>query len=86
MSVGAITMDNNYYEDNIYDEKVSDCLLMLYFSIMSNEKQDSDKFYNSFQEKYNELDDEQQEIAKIEIAKILDIDYKPKQKEKKKER
>ena len=84
----CMTLGNEYkeYDEVITDEKVNDCLLDFYFTIMCNEKTESDKFYNSFERKYKKLNDEQQEIAKVEIARILDVEYKPKTKIKKKER
>ena len=70
------------FSDVILDEKVNDCLMKLYFSILSQEDIEKEKYYNDFEKMYVELDDEQKEIAKIEIAKILDIEYKPKSKKK----
>lgn len=70
------------FSDVILDEKVNDCLMKLYFSILSQEDIEKEKYYNDFEKMYVELDDEQKEIAKIEIAKILDIEYKPKTKKK----
>ena len=75
---------NSDYFDVITDKEVSDCLLMAYFSMMSNDKNESDKFFTRFEEKYMLLNDEQREKAKVELAKILDIDYKPNIKKKEK--
>ena len=73
---------DEYALDMIFDDKVNDCLMKLYFSILSNKTEERDKYYKEFEKKYNELNDEQKELAKIEIAKILKIDYKPKTKKK----
>ena len=70
------------FEDIILDEKVNECLTKLYFSMLAHDKDQSDKYYNEFENKYNELNAEQKEKAKVEIAKILDIEYKPKIKKK----
>ena len=81
----TFNIDNkNYYNfsEIIFDEKVNDCLMDVYFSIMSQDKDVSDKHYNDFEKKYIELSDEQKELVKGEIAKILDIEYKPKIKKK----
>ena len=80
----CMTLGNEYkeYDEVITDEKINDCLLDFYFTMMCNEKEESEKFYNSFEKKYKELSDEQQETAKVEIAKILKIEYKPKTKKK----
>jgi len=75
---------NSYYylDDIILDEKVNDCLTKFYFSMLAQEECERDKYYNEFEKMYLELNEEQQEMAKVEIAKILEIDYKPKTKEK----
>ena len=74
------TMVDSYYnfEDIILDEKVNDCLVKMYFAMLASNQQERDKQYNAFEKMYLELNDEQKEIVKKEIAKILDIDYKPK--------
>ena len=74
--------ENCYYEKCCLDEKVNKCLLMLYFSLMINDKGQSDQFYGNFEEMYNKLSEEQKEMAKIEIATVLDIEYEPKTKKK----
>ena len=78
----SLNNDYNIFSEIIFDEKVNDCLIKLYFSIMCDEKEQSDKYYEEFEKMYKELSDEQQEIAKVEIAKILKIEYKPKTKKK----
>jgi len=78
--------DELFYDDLVNDEKVNDCLLMVYFSMMTEDKVQCDKFYNEFENKYNELNDDQKEMVKIEIAKILNIEYEPKIKKKEKRR
>jgi len=70
------------YNEIMYDEKISDCLMDFYFSMLSNEQEIIDKHYNKFEEKYNKLNDEQKELVKVEVAKILNIEYKPKVKKK----
>ena len=82
MSLYVNNEEYSDYLDIINDEKVNDCLTKVYFSMLSKDKEVSDKFYNEFEEKYKELNDEQKEIIKIEISKILDIEYKPKIKKK----
>jgi len=78
------TMVDSYYnfEDIILDEQVNDCLVKAYFSMLTSDQQDRDKYYNEFETLYKDLNEEQQEIVKKEIAKILDINYKPKVKKK----
>ncbi|MBQ3020894.1 MAG: hypothetical protein IJD92_01560 [Bacilli bacterium] len=70
------------YKDLILDEKVNDCLIKAYFSMLANNQEDRDKYYNEFEIRYNELNDEQKELANIELAKVLNIEYKPKVKKK----
>ena len=85
LSIYEILGNNNFHEI-ITDESVNDCLTDLYFSMLSNDSKESEYYYLKFENKYNKLNDEQKEMAKVEIAKIIDIEYKPKEKIKKKER
>jgi len=79
-------INNNYsdilYDEIITDEKVNDCLTNFYFSMLSQDKTESDEQYIEFERKYLDLTNEEKELAKVEIAKILDIEYKPKIKKK----
>ena len=79
MSLGVY---NNVFDDYIDDEKVNDCLTELYFTMLCDIEIKKDEHYSKFEKIYNELNEEQQEIVKKEIAKILDIEYKPKIKKK----
>ena len=66
----SLGMSLNAYDEDFLndftDEKVNDCLLMLYFYLMSNDKCQSDNFYIDFEGKYNGLNDEQKEIQFLE--------------------
>ena len=88
-------MNNNYWKilslfndesfdfsDIIFDDDVNDCLIKLYFSMLCKDEQEKEELYNDFEKMYNELNEEQKEVAKGEIAKILNIEYKPKVKKK----
>lgn len=81
LSIYAI-IGNNSFHEIITDEKINDCLIELYFSMLCKNSEQSEYYYLKFEDKYNDLNDEQKEIAKIEIAKILNIEYKPKIKKK----
>ena len=79
----CMSIGNEYcFSEVIHDEKVNDCLTSLYFSMLCNVQEEIDRLYLEFEKKYKELDEEQREIVKVEIAKILDIEYKPKVKKK----
>ena len=82
MMVGLTNSEYMDYSEIIHDETVSDCLMDFYFSMLNNEQEIIDKHYNKLEEKYNKLNEEQKELAKGEIAKILNIEYKPKVKKK----
>lgn len=64
-------MDNfnpEYHESNItFDEDINDCLLSMYFFMMSSD----DKYYQAFHEKYNKLTDEQKEFVKNDYINII---------------
>ena len=79
LTINTYINNKNYncFYETIHDEKVNDCILMLYFCMISDKKEESDKFYIDFKEKYNKLNVKQQEIIKNELAKILNIEYKP---------
>ena len=49
---------------------------------MAQKDIEKDKYYNEFKKLYLELDEEQKEVVKIEVAKILKIEYKPNVKKK----
>ena len=76
------TNDSYYFSDMIFDEKINDCLSKFYFSMLSQKDIEKDKYYNEFEKLYLELDEEQKEVVKEEVAKILEIEYKPKVKKK----
>ena len=78
--VGALDGDylNQDYEI-IVDFDVNDCLIYMYFYMMSGD----DKYYQTFHEKYSKLNKEQQEIVKndyINIINAQDEIYKVKRK------
>ena len=59
---------NSYISQNIYfDELVNDCLLSMYFFMMSSD----DKYYQEFHERYNKLNDEQKEFVKNDYINII---------------
>ena len=64
--MGLANFEYMDYNEIIHDESVSDCLMDVYFSMLSNDQEIIDKHYNKFEEKYNKLNDEQKELVKVE--------------------
>ena len=72
---------NDFYID---DNKVSECLTdmffyMMYVSIGNEEKKE--EYFNEFEKKYDNLDDEQQEKVKREYINIIEAQNKNREKE-----
>ena len=78
---------NEYASYYISDEKVSECLMDMYFYMMYSgigEEKKQEEFLNEFEKKYNDLSEEQQEMVKNEYIDIIETQNKNKEKVKKK--
>ena len=78
---------NEYAGYYISDEKVSECLMDMYFYMMYSgigEEKKQEEFFNEFEKKFDNLNEEQQEMVKNEYIDIIETQNKNKEKVKKK--
>ena len=78
---------NEYTGYYISDEKVSECIWDMYFYMMYNgigEEKKQEEFFNKMKEKYQNLNEEQQEEVRKEYISIIEAQNKNKEKVKKK--
>lgn len=75
-------MANDYgievYDANLYDESVLDCLMQMYFYMMTGD----DVYFNKFHDLYSKLNDSQKEYVKKDYLNIIKAQDEKKQKEK----
>ena len=73
-------INNKYFND----EEVIDCQLILYSLPLTNEREEQDRKFKEFEEKYNKLSKEKQEYIRENLRKIFEKqDKNNKEKEKK---
>ena len=76
----AFDVNDKYF----YDEEVIDCKLSLYWLLLSKEREEQDKLFKDFEEKYIKLSKEKQEYIREHLRKIFEEqDKNNKEKEKK---
>ena len=69
----------------INDEKVMECLMDMYFYMLYNgvgNDQKTEEYFNEFEKKYRNLNNEQQEEIKKEYLDIIEAQNKNREKEK----
>lgn len=75
-----IGFDDQYLDD----EEIIDCKLTLYLLLLTQEKNEQDKMFKEFEEKYNKLTKEKQEYIREDLKKLFEEqDKNNKEKEKK---
>ncbi len=84
MLTSAVIGTNEYMSDYIDDEMVNDCLNDMYlYMICSNEfAEKKQQYFSKFENKYNKLNSEQQELVKQEYIKIIEAQDRNKVKRK----
>ncbi len=76
----------DYIDDYIEDDLVNDCLMSMYFYMICDSKnKDKEKFYKEFDEKFQKLSEDQQELVLNDYLKIIESQEKKKEKVKRKE-
>ena len=80
----AVIGTNEYMSDYIDDEMVNDCLNDMYlYMICGNEfAEKKQQYFSEFENKYNKLNSEQQELVKQEYIKIIEAQDRNKVKRK----
>ena len=76
---------NEYSDFFVGDKETVECLGSMYFYIMCDNDILKDKYFQNFEEKYDKLTSEQQEIVKEEYLNIIETQKRNKEKEKRKE-
>jgi len=85
LSLTGGMLKDSYLNTPIYmDEEVNDCLIKMYFVMMTGEgHHDYERLYNEFLLAYYSLNEKQQEIVKKDFQNIIDaqdVNYKVKRK------
>ena len=62
----------------LYDEEVTDCLMNMYFYMLTGESKEEvhEEYWKKFQESYRKLNKEQQEIVKNDYINIINAQDK----------
>ena len=71
----------------INDDRVQECLMDMYFYMLYNGMDNDEKkeeYFQEFERKYNDLDEKQQNIVKVEYRNIIEAQKKKEEKVKKK--
>ena len=70
----AMVPNNNYITGAYYtDPEVTDCLLKMYFFMLAeDDNPNKDRYFNEFDELYDKLSPEQQEIVKQDYLSIIE--------------
>ena len=84
----ALLHKNDYDGYFIDDEKVSECIMDMYFYMLYglDNIEKKEEYFHEFENKYNKLNKEQQELVKQEYIDIIEKQNKNKEKMKRKER
>ena len=78
--IGAITGEYLFDYDFIMDPEVNDCLIKMYFFMMTGDGHpDHDKYYNEFLHSYYSLNEKQQEIVRNDFINIIEAQDKNEQ-------
>ena len=73
LSMSLIGIDEYAQEYNyLEDQQVNDCLIHMYFYMMCNDRDNKEDMYQEFDKRYNELNNEQQELVKKDYLNIID--------------
>ena len=76
---------NRYIDyESFVDEETLSCLYYLYISLLCENENDKNNYYDKFKCRFDNLKESQKVVVKSEIEKIIELKNKPK--EKKKER
>lgn len=65
--LGVFSEDSYINYPVSFDMDVNDCLINMYFYMLSSDE----KYYQEFHEKYNKLNDEQREFVKNDYINII---------------
>ena len=85
--VSMLLGTNEYGFDYIDDDKVNECLMNMYFYMLSCEGNDQNRqneLFEEFDRCYKELNEEQQELVKNDYLSIIESQNKNTEKEKNK--
>ena len=78
---------NEYSDIPVFDEKVNECLMDMYFYMLyngDNNETKKEEYFHEFENKYNKLNEKQQEEVRKEYKNIIETQKKNREKVKRK--